>query len=131
MNTMYRIFFLFIAVLLTACGKPEISSDSLWVAKCEKFQSDLLACYGPGWSAGVPQSEGNYDFYEVSIEKINSRGSAILFGKSFRASEVRKEVLSRFANEIVQINSEDKSISFNILNRPLVIPYENYNTSNK
>lgn len=131
MNTMYRIIILLIVALLTACGKPEVSNDSMWVAKCEKIHGDLQACYGPGWSAGVPQSEENYDFYEISIERVHSSGSSVMFGKSFRVSEVKKEVLDRFANNVIQIDSEEKSISFNIANQPLVVSYENYSASNK
>ena len=75
-------------------GDGNVSKDSLWLVRCINVKEQFKACYGPGWSAGVPQNDDKYNFYEFSFEKLLEEGSASLFSKRFQASEVRPDYWS-------------------------------------
>jgi len=92
--------------------------------------NEYQACYGPGWSEGVRRKKENYDFYEISIERINPKSSTVLFSKRFPAVEVKSSVLDRRASDIVKVDVSGEKIFFHIQEKPYVVELSKHKSSN-
>ena len=122
-----------LVALLTACERDDAAFDvqgSLWQVSCTRFQGKFQACYGPGWSEDTLRYKEKYDFYEISVERINENSSTVLVSKRFSAAEVKKSVLDRHARDIVRIDEKNMKVSFQIKDDPYVVDLSNYTRSN-
>ena len=124
-----RLFALLLLINISGCQREDAAFDvgpgSYGQVTCTQLQDQYRACYGPGWSEGVVRNRANYDFYSISIERINLSGSSsVLFEKKFAASEVSPRVLSSDAADIVQL--EGRTIKFHIHEPPYEIDMSQY-----
>ena len=123
---MKKIILLTFTLLLTACQKEDAAfsvpeSSSYWQVICVKIEPNYQACYGPGWSENVKRKIENYDFYEISIEKVKPNGdSTVIHSNRFKISEVNETVIDRNAQNVVEIDKNKNNIIFHIKNPPYI-----------
>jgi hypothetical protein len=104
-------------------SRPRISSsDSVWHAYCVHTPNKLhKACYGPGWEANRPKNPKHYDFYEISVERINSEtSSSVLFSRRLMTSEVHSELLTETSKEVVRYDASTGEFVFHVSRYPVV-----------
>ena len=103
----------------TALRNP---ADSLWRSHClQTPEKRHKACYGPGWEANHPHDPAHYDFYEISVEGINSDSSStVLFSRRLFPSEVHSELLTELPKEVVRYEPSTGEFVFHVSKYPVV-----------
>ena len=113
-------FYLLTVVLAAATGcatsksKTATTTTIGWNSKCDEFHTGLYkACYGPGWYPRVDRKAGEYDFYQMTVERKESDGSWLkLYNTRVPLQKLCKEVLSQPEQNTVEINVETETVLF-------------------
>ena len=96
--------------------------SSLWRPQCISLPvQQYQACYGPGWDKGSVRDCTRFDFYQVSVEKIESpKSSRVLFERRMFPNEVHAELLTDKPKEVVRFDSATREVVFHVSKQPLV-----------
>lgn len=96
--------------------------SSLWRAQCIPLPvQQYQACYGPGWDKGSVQDRARFDFYQVSVERIErTKSSRVLFQRRMFQNEVHMELLTDEPKEVVRFDSATREVVFHVSRKPIV-----------
>jgi hypothetical protein len=96
--------------------------SSLWRPQCiPLLVQQYQACYGPGWNKGSVRDRTRFDFYQVSVEKIESpKSSRVLFDRRMFPNEVHSELLTDKPKEVVRFDSATREVVFHVSKQPIV-----------
>jgi len=87
-----------------------------WDSKCAEFRTGLYkACYGPGWYTRADRKAGEYDFYQMTVERNEGEGRWMkLYNTRIPLQKMSKEVLTNPTLNTVEINDETNMIIFTV-----------------
>jgi hypothetical protein len=101
-----------------ATSKPKTATTTTatigWDVKCTEFRTSLYkACYGPGWYPRTDRKAGEYDFYQMTVERNEGEGRWMkLYNTRIPLQKLSKEVLTKPALNTVEINDATNMIIF-------------------
>jgi hypothetical protein len=106
-----------------ALAQPATPLDSsLWRPQCVPLPvQQYQTCYGPGWNKGSLQDRTRFDFYQLSVERIeSSKSSRVLFDRRMFPNEVHSELLTLEPKEVVRFDSPTREVVFHVSKQPVV-----------
>ena len=113
---------LLVSLIGSAMAQTAPLDSSLWRAQCIPLPvQQYQACYGPGWDKGSVQDRARFDFYQVSVERIERpKSSRVLFERRMFPNEVHMELLTDKPKEVVRFDSATREVVFHVSKQPIV-----------